>query len=165
MEIFEIVDSYGKPTGKIISLEELKKRRGLPNGEFLQVAKVAIINKNNQILLQKRSMEKDVNPGQWGLCGGKLNFKESALSAVVRETIEEIGITLDENELEFLCKYKNGKSIFIIYYIRKDVDIKKCKLQAEEVDRLQYFDLDQVVNLDTEGIEWLEDLKKKIRIK
>ena len=94
MERFEIVDSNGKPIGKTISLEELKKRRGLPNGEFLQVAKVAIINKNNQILLQKRSMEKDVNPGQWGLCGGKVNFEESALRAVVRETIEEIGIPL-----------------------------------------------------------------------
>ena len=108
-------------------------------------------------------MEKDVNPGQWGLCGGKVNFEESALSAVVRETIEEIGITLDEDELEYLCKYENGRSIFIIYYIRKDVDIEKCKLQAEEVDRLQYFDLDQVVNLDTEGTEWLADLNKRIK--
>ena len=38
---------------------------------------VKLINENNEILLQKRSKFKKVNPGKWGICGGKVEIGET----------------------------------------------------------------------------------------
>ena len=45
MEYFQIVDINGKPTGDIISIDELKKNHGVPpEGTYLKVVKVVILN-------------------------------------------------------------------------------------------------------------------------
>lgn len=49
---------------------------------------------------------------------------------------------------------------FTVYYIRKNVDINECKLQEEEVEELKFFNIEELQDLDNEGFEWLENLKK-----
>ena len=49
---------------------------------------------------------------------------------------------------------------FTVYYIRKNVDIDECKLQEEEVEELKFFNIEELQDLDNEGFEWLENLKK-----
>ena len=43
---------------------------------------------------------------------------------------------------------------------RKNVDINKCKIQEYELEELRYFKIEELENLDNEGFEWLENLKK-----
>ena len=43
---------------------------------------------------------------------------------------------------------------------RKNVDINKCKIQEYELEELRYFKIEELKNLDNEGFEWLESLKK-----
>ncbi len=52
------------------------------------------------------------------------------------------------------------KAHFTVYYVRKDVDINKCKLQEEELEEVKYFKIEELQDLDNEGFEWLESLKK-----
>ena len=61
MEKFELVDKDGKNTGKIVTLEELEdaNRRKFPEGHYLPVAGIIVLNENNEVLLEKRSMKKD----------------------------------------------------------------------------------------------------------
>jgi isopentenyldiphosphate isomerase len=55
------------------------------------------------LLLQKRSLQKDTCPGQWDTSvGGHVGFGQSYLEAALRESEEELGITLTEADLEFL---------------------------------------------------------------
>ncbi len=162
MEQFELVDINGNKTGTIINSDKFKGPDSIPEGEYIPIVKVVIINKDKKILLQKRSMNKLSNPGQWGLTGGKIDAGEDNLTTAVRETYEEIGIIINKEELKYLCKYIDEKGLFIIYYVEKDINIEDCKIQTEELDKLEYFELDEISELNIEGTQWVEELKSAL---
>lgn len=162
MEKHELVDINGNKTGKVLTHIEARDPNNIPKGYYIAVVGVVIINNNNEILLQKRSRFKRANPSKWGICGGKVDLGETPLDAGVRETLEEIGILLNKDELNFLSMDTNEKSHFTVYYVRKNVDINECKLQEEELEEVKYFKIKELQDLDNEGFEWLESLKKAI---
>lgn len=162
MEKHELVDKNGNRTGKILTHIEVRDFNNIPNGYYISVVGVVIINERDEILLQKRSRFKRANPSKWGICGGKVDLGETPLDAGVRETLEEIGTHLNKEELKFLSMNTNEKLHFTVYYIRKNVDINKCILQKEEVEEVQYFKIEELQDLDNEGMEWLENLKEII---
>lgn len=65
----------------------------------LLVAAAALINENNEILLAQRPEGKDL-AGCWEFPGGKVEVSESPEAALVRELHEELGITVQERDLE-----------------------------------------------------------------
>lgn len=163
MEKHELVDINGNKTGKILTHIEARNPNNVPKGCYISVVGVVIINKNNELLLQKRSIYKRANPSKWGICGGKVDLNETTLDAGIRETFEEIGIHLNKEDLKFLSMDTNEKTHFTVYYTKKDVDINECKLQEEELEEVKYFKIEQLKDLDNEGFEWLENLKKVIK--
>lgn len=160
MEKHELVDKNGNKTGKILTHIEARDFNNVPNGYYISVVGVVIVNENDEILFQKRSRLKRTNPNKWGICGGKVNLGETPLEAGVRETMEEIGILLNKEELRFLSMATNEKLYFTVYYIRKNVDINECKLQKEEVEEVKYFKIEELQELENEGLDWLENWKK-----
>lgn len=158
MEKHELVDKNGNKTGKILTHIEARDFNNVPDGYYISVVGVVIINENDEILLQKRSRFKRANPSKWGICGGKVDLGEMPLDAGVRETLEEIGIRLNKEELKFLSMDTNKKLHFTVYYIRKNVDINECILQKEEVEEVRYFKIEELQDLENEGFEWLKNL-------
>lgn len=64
---------------------------------------ILIYNKNGQILLQKRSATKDMEPGVWGISSaGHVTKGQTDVEAVHRELKEELGI---EMPLKFVKKF------------------------------------------------------------
>jgi len=56
-----------------------------------------VFNSRDQVFLQKRSMQKDENPGQWdSSVSGHVDSGESYDACVVREAQEEIGLVIAE---------------------------------------------------------------------
>lgn len=135
MEKHELVDENGNKTGKVLTHIEARDLNNIPDGYYISVVGVVILNEVNEILLQRRSSNKRVNPNKWGICGGKVDFGETPLEAGVRETLEEIGVLLKKEELTFFSMDVIGKLHFTVYYTRKNIDLSKCKLQKEEVAR------------------------------
>mgnify|MGYP004511869225 FL=1 len=162
MEKHELVDINGNRTGKTLTHVEARDINNVPDGYYISVVGVVIINENDEILLQKRSRFKRANPSKWGICGGKVDLGETPLEAGIRETLEEIGIPLNKEELKFLSMDANEKSHFTVYYVRKNVDLKECKLQEEELEEVKYFKIEELEDLDNEGFEWLENLRRMI---
>ena len=162
VEKHELVDINGNKTGKILTHIEARDPNNVPDGYYISVVRVIIINDENEILLQKRSRYKRANPSKWGICGGKVDLGETPLDAGIRETFEEIGILLKKDEFKFLSMDTNEKSHFTVYYVRKNVDIDECKIQEEELEEVRYFKIEELEELDNEGFEWLDDLKKII---
>ena len=162
MKKCELVDRNGNKTGKYLTNIEARDPNNVPKGYYVSVVGVVIINNNDEILLQKRSMSKKIKPGKWGICGGKVDMGETTIEAGIRETFEEIGILLNKEEIKLLSISADETAYFTVYYVRKNIDINECKIQKEELDEVKYFKIEELGSLDNEGFEWLDDLKKII---
>lgn len=87
---------------------------------MLYASIVFIINKTDKVLVLKRSDDSDSFPAHWALPGGKIEPKEEAESAAVREVEEETKIELDKGELNFLHKMIRGEKEFFFFWAAID---------------------------------------------
>lgn len=70
---------------------------------------VLVISSSGHLLLQKRSLTKDVQPGRWDTSvGGHVGFGQSYEEAARRETQEEIGITLGNLQFLYPSRIRNA---------------------------------------------------------
>lgn len=69
------------------------------NPTLLFVVAAALINEDQQVLVQKRPEGKPM-AGLWEFPGGKVDLGETPERALVRELREELGVEVQENELE-----------------------------------------------------------------
>ena len=149
VELIEIVDEEGHYTGKILPREEIHNRNLLHN----EVA-CFVINDNKEILLEKRSPNKRYSPNKYGLCAGHVMVGESLKEALVREIKEEIGITVNEDDLipivekEYTYKETNSH-ITYFYYIKLNLKESEFTIQKEELTEVKWFKLDDVKTLVT----------------
>ena len=155
MEFFDIVDENGEPTGKTVS-RETAHRDGIRH----RTAHVWIVrpaDKGWDILLQKRSMEKDSFPGQYDTSSaGHIPAGDRPADSALRELKEELGIEADASKLEFAGKFRiqyekefharmfRDNEIAWVYVLQEPVSTEKLVLQKSEVDEVRWFDLDEV---------------------
>lgn len=99
-----------------------------------------------EILLQKRSMTKKRAPGYLHIsAGGHINVGETAPQAAVRETREEMGIELDEDDLYLVHVTRtprnwNDLAHVFIYRLRGD---ERFSFDDGEVDSVCWYSLDE----------------------
>lgn len=106
------------------------------------------------ILLQKRSAEKLINPCCYDVsAAGHVPQSEEFRISAVRETAEELGIHLNENELEFICLNKSSyncgnihdNEIRAVYLCRKKIDADNLTLQDSEVEGVVWAEIDEIL--------------------
>lgn len=88
-EWFPLVNTKGETIGKA-------SRKECHNGSKLlhPVIHLHIFNHVGDLYLQKRSMNKDIQPGKWDTAvGGHIDYGENVEEALFREVREELGIT------------------------------------------------------------------------
>ena len=155
MELFDVIDSEGNPTGQIISREKAHAE-GIPH----RTAHIWIIREKEgrvQILLQKRSQNKDSFPGKFDTSSaGHIQAGDEPLESAIRELKEELGISAVPEQLhfagtfpisfarEFHGKMFRDEEIAFVYIYAQPVDIHQLTLQEEEVETVQWFDLEDV---------------------
>ena len=87
-EYFDIIDDSGKIIGKAL-------RKDCHGDISLahRTVHVLVFNSAGELFLQKRSLDKDIQPGKWDTSvGGHLSLGETFDRAVLREMEEELGI-------------------------------------------------------------------------
>ena len=155
MEIFDVVDEAGRPTGEIAD-RDTAHREGIRH----RTAHVWVIRKTASgydVLLQKRSMEKDSFPGMYDTSSaGHIPAGSEPHESALRELFEELGISADGTQLEyaglFRIRYEktfHGKifrdnEVSSVYVYREPVDADRLTLQASEVDEVRWFDMEAV---------------------
>ncbi len=89
IEYFPIVDAMGNTIGKA-------SRTECHSLTFLlhPVVHLHVFNSNGELLLQKRSANKDIQPNKWDTSvGGHVDYGEEVETALLRESSEELGIS------------------------------------------------------------------------
>ncbi|OGW38748.1 MAG: hypothetical protein A2Y97_05850 [Nitrospirae bacterium RBG_13_39_12] len=109
-----------------------------------RVVHVLVFNKKREILLQKRSQNKDVAPGKWDTSvGGHVGIGEDLLLSSKREMAEEIGIT--GNEPEYLYSYIHTNQyeteLVTTYRCIYDGDIS---FNLNEIDEIRFWSFDEI---------------------
>ena len=100
-EIIDLVDNKNQITGKI-SRDQVHGNPTLKH----RAVHVYVYHNSGQILLQKRAESKSTQPGKWdSSVGGHLLAGESYEEAAIRETKEELGITINSSDLELICEF------------------------------------------------------------
>ncbi len=86
-EIYAVVDAEDRVIGK--ATREKIHREGL----FHRSVHIFVFNKDGQLYIQKRSMNKDMYPGLWdSSAAGHVDFGETYETAAARELEEELGL-------------------------------------------------------------------------
>lgn len=155
MELFDVVDERGIPTGRTVEREFAHE-----NDICHRTAHVWVVRMKDgrpQVLLQKRSQGKDSFPGCYDTSSaGHVPAGDDPISSAIRELEEELGIKATEDDLSFAGvirihfektfytkPFKDNEVAFIFVY-DKPVETADFVLQKEEVESVEWFDLEAV---------------------
>ena len=98
VEMLDVLNERGEFTGEVATREECHKK-----GLWHRAVYAIIIDSDGNVLLQKRSKEKKLWPDLWDVTtGGHVNSGEFGRQALIRETKEELGIDIEDNEIKYL---------------------------------------------------------------
>ena len=177
MEMFDIVDENGEPTGTVKERTKVHE-----DGDLHRTSHVWIVRDNNKggldVLLQKRSESKDSNPGCYDISSaGHIPAGCGYLDSALRELKEELGIDASSEELElrlirrisysdiFHGKLFKDNQVTRVYKMKRNyIDIEKLNLQKEEVEEVIWMDYEECIkavkNNTIKQCIYLEELEK-----
>jgi len=111
IEYFPLVNEEGKVTGRATRTE-------CHSGTFLlhPVVHLHVFNSAGDLYLQKRALNKDIQPGKWDTSvGGHVDFGEEITDALRREVKEELSITDFEPLFIDRHKFVSDREAELIY--------------------------------------------------
>ena len=160
-EKIDVLNEFGEFTGKVATRDECHQK-----GLWHRAVYAFIIDKKGNILLQKRSANKKMWPNMWDVkVGGHVDSNEFGRQALIRETKEELGIEINDDDIKYLiCSTSVNKNGNIIdkhynecYLITKDIDIEKINLQKEEVAEVKFFTKKEILERISNNYEGLTE--------
>ena len=138
-ELLEVVNHKGE----VVGILPRKHIHGDPS-LIHRVIHILVFNTKGHLLLQKRSMSKDVAPGRWDTSvGGHLNPGEDPISAARREMKEELGMSGGEPNFLYTYTHTNSYETELVYTY-------SCLYEGEisfnpvEIDEIKFWSLDEI---------------------
>lgn len=166
-ELWDIYDSCFQKTGKL-------HVRGDSNqlNQYHLVVHIYPVNKNKELLVQKRSSNVEWFPDMWAATGGSAVAGEDVWEACRRELYEELGIMAEKESSEMAAIFKRTDSFNAIWIIKTEAAINDLILQEDEVAEAKWMYPDEIRAEINKGnfhkysyMEWLFDYLEKMIIK
>lgn len=143
MEFVDLYDEERRPLGR--TAPRFGKRE---KNVWRLIAHLCIFDSRGRLLIQQRSEGKRVWPGKWdvsaagGVCAG-----ETTRVAAARELEEELGIAAPAQELRSVCTVTFNHAFDDYFILKRSVDLRTLRLQAEEVSAVRWASRQQVLDL------------------
>lgn len=146
-ELWDIYDINRNLTGRT-------HRRGvsMAPGDYHLVVHVCIFNSKNELLIQRRQPWKKGWPNMWDVSvGGSAIAGDDSQKAAMRETKEEIGLDIDLTGVRphLTINFEHGFDDY--YLLTMDIDIRKLKLQKEEVREVKWVNKEELLRMVDSG--------------
>ncbi|MCM1029434.1 MAG: NUDIX domain-containing protein [Pseudoflavonifractor sp.] len=110
---------------------------------------------HDSILLQCRSLAKDIQPGRWDTAvGGHVDAGEEIAHALLRESREELGI--DASGARMLCRYvwqsERESELVNVFILEAAPDGLTLSPDPDEVSQVRFWSFDEIVQVRGKGI-------------
>ena len=121
--------------------------------DIFRSASLWITNKDGDVLLTQRSLDKKVNPGKWAeAVGGVVEGKDSYETTVLREAQEELGLSnvqIHTGPKQFI----NSPAKYFVQWYTAEIDkpADEFVLQTDEVSRVAWIQKDKLKQQITEN--------------
>lgn len=147
MELWDLYDINRSPLG--ITMARGDKQ---PQDTFRLVVHACIFAPDGKMLCQRRSPNHKGWLGMWDVSvGGHAVSGETSLDAILRETREELGLTLPSAILPAVTMNFNG-GFDDFYCINMDVKLSDCTMQQSEVCEIAFLSLQEICAMIDSGV-------------
>lgn len=147
MEYFDILNENGELSGERASDKEVHEK-----GLLHRVVHVWFLNSKGEVLLQKRAKDRYAYPGHWDMSvGGHVTAGDTSIDTAIKETREELGITLPASAFELIFRSRdnfvtnNGTYVVNefqdVYLVRSDMRVEEFSISHEEVEEVRFVPL------------------------
>lgn len=140
----------------------------IPEGELntifcLGTVSCFVLNEQREILIEKRSANKKIEPGKLDVVSGHIDNNETPTQAMIREYVEELhkGSKEEQEEArnEAIQNLKKLEELYLIcdgkpYYIQFYALLTKMKImtkQKEEIDELSWMPMEELFEKIRQG--------------
>lgn len=148
-ELFPIVDTDGLVIGSAT-------RRECHSGSMLlhPVVHLHVFAPDGSLLLQKRSDDKDIQPGRWDTSvGGHVDYGESILDALRREASEELGLhDFDAKPLTPYVFQSTVERELVNPFVTVVDKNYPFRFQREEISAISFWTRDEIADAMNKGI-------------
>ncbi|MAU31412.1 MAG: hydrolase [Flavobacteriaceae bacterium] len=150
-EFLEVYSPEGTKTGQKKSKSEIHRK-----GLFHSTVHVWIFTEEGNILIQKRSKKKELNPGVWDVSvAGHIKYNENIKKAAKRETLEETGVNINTKDLLKIGVYRSinihpkaiDKEFLHTYILKIDENSIDLNHKNNEVDDLKFISIEEMESL------------------
>ncbi len=158
LELLDVLDEEGNPTG--VARERSLVHRG---GDLHRTCHIWVAREHEgkwEVLLQKRSGDKDSYPGCYDCsAAGHVQAGGAFLDGAVRELAEELGIQASPEQLKEICQrredsehmfhgapFKN-REITTVYLYLFDKEKDQIHIQKEEIESVRWMELSRCMEI------------------
>lgn len=146
-------------------------RSHVHNGSKLlhPVVHLHVINHNKAILLQKRPITKQIQPGKWdSAVGGHISAGETLEQALKKEAFEEIGLIEFSAGMRKVYRWETDVEAELVYLFTS-FDFKNFKVHSDEVEEVRFWTKNQIENqlgknIFTPNFEFEYEMLKEMKI-
>ena len=153
MEIWDLYNERRELTGR-----ELVRGEEIPPGYYHLVVHVWIRNSKGEYLISQRSADRPTYPLKWECVGGSVLKGENSLDGALRETREEVGLSLSPGAGKVIRsavrKEEGGRrfsDIMDVWLFRYDGPVDLKLATTGEVAQVQWMDRDRIRDLYEKG--------------
>ena len=150
--VSELVDVYSCGGKKHLGVESrnVVHKKGL----WHKTVHLWIRNSKGELLLQKRAPDKETHPDMWDIsCAGHVGAGDTTINAAVRECSEEIGLSINQQNLRQLGQlfrtYKKEDNSLIdneitdIFLLDRPVELHEITPDGSEVTAVKYMAVEE----------------------
>ena len=133
-EYFDVLDENGIKTGKIKLRSDVHK-----DGDWHKAVHIWILNKNGDILLQRRCATKDSSPNMLNISSaGHLSAGDDSLTGAIRELKEELNLDVKPEELNFIKTIKRTSKKYASAFINNEFDDLYILITDKKITEMKY---------------------------